>query len=454
MLTRWIPPLFLKGAVVVFLTLALLIPISQVDDLVSARVASRGEALARVAETWGGPQTTAGVLLAVPVDRTVVLSNGQQDTQRDTVYVLPDTLVVAASTAPDYRPVGLYHAPIYLADIAVSGTFSPRDYTLLNSKEGPNEGQVVRWKDARLVVLNSDSASLRAVEDFTVDDTPAEIGADGYARYAGVSTPVPESALQKAGGFAFRMKLKIAGSSQLMFLPLARRADIDIQSTWLNRKFEGGPAPLSSSADDKGFDARWSVMEINRSFGQTWRGDVVRQGLEAGAAFEQSRVGVTFYEPVDVYQRVYRAVHYAVLFILITFLTFFLWEQVSGLAIHTMQYLMVGLALAMFYLLLLAMSEHMSFDLAYAISASALVALMTVYLAGVLRSLARALGVGAGFATLYTMLYWILRSEDYSLLMGALLLFGILSIIMVTTRNVDWSGLGRPRHGGRPNEAA
>ncbi len=441
MLTRLIPPLFLKGAVIGFLTIALLIPIAQVDSLVNDRVESRGQAAARVAETWGGPQTTAGVLLAVPVDRTIMLSNGQPDTQRDTVYVLPDTLEISANAAPDYRPVGLYHVPTYLADISVSGAFSPRDYTLLS----PRDGLAVRWKEARLIVLNSDSASLRAVEDFTVDGVPAEIGADGYALYAGVSTPMPEGTLQKASGFPFRLKLKIAGSSQLQFLPLARKADIDIRSTWLSRKFEGGPAPLSSQADDKGFDAHWSVMEINRSFGQTWSGDVVRQGLQAGAGFEQSRVGVTFYEPVDVYQRVYRAVHYAILFILITFLTFFMWEQVSGLAIHTMQYLMVGLALAMFYLLLLALSEHMSFDLAYAVSASALVGLMTVYLAGALRSLARALGAGAGFATLYTMLYWILRSEDYSLLMGALLLFGILSVIMVTTRHVDWSQVGRPR---------
>lgn len=440
MVTRLIPPLFLKGAIVAFITVALLIPISQVDDLVNARVEQRGEATARVAETWGGPQTTAGVLLAVPVDRTVTLSNGQQDTQRDTVYVLPDTLVVSANAAPDYRQVGLYRTPVYLANITVSGAFSPRDYTLLS----PREGQAVRWKEARLLVLNSDSAALRAVEDFTIDGSPAEIGADGYAQYAGVSTSVPEGALQKATGFPFQLRLKIAGSSQLQFLPLARKADIDIQSTWSSRKFEGGPAPLSTQADDKGFDAHWSVLDINRSFGQSWSGDVVRQGLQAGAAFEQSRVGVTFYEPVDVYQRVYRAVHYAILFIVITFLTFFLWEQVSGLAIHTLQYLMVGLALAMFYLLLLALSEHMGFDLAYAISAGALVTLMTIYLAGALRSLARALGAGAGFATLYVMLYWILRSEDYSLLMGALLLFGILSVIMVTTRNVDWSRVGQP----------
>ncbi len=136
---------------------------------------------------------------------------------------------------------------------------------------------------------------------------------------------------------------------------------------------------------------------------------------------------MTFYEPVDIYQRNYRAVHYAVLLIVITFLTFFLWEHMSGIAIHGMQYLMVGLALALFYLLLLALSEHMTFDRAYAASAGALVGLITIYLTGVLRRLGLALGAGAGLATLYTMLYWILRSEDYSLLMGALLLFGVLA---------------------------
>jgi inner membrane protein len=115
----------------------------------------------------------------------------------------------------------------------------------------------------------------------------------------------------------------------------------------------------------------------------------------------------------------------------------------SGSAIHPMQYLMVGLALALFYLLLLALSEHLLFDQAYATSAGALVALITVYLSGVLRSPRLALGAGAGLATLYGMLYWILRSEDYSLLMGALLLFAVLTILMTATRRVDWSLVGR-----------
>jgi inner membrane protein len=118
---------------------------------------------------------------------------------------------------------------------------------------------------------------------------------------------------------------------------------------------------------------------------------------------------------------------------------------VSGIAIHGMQYFMVGLALALFYLLLLALSEHISFDLAYGVSAGALVALITLYLHGVLKRLSLALGAGAGLATLYALLYWILRSEDYSLLMGALLLFGVLAVLMIATRRIDWSNVAQLR---------
>ena len=239
------------------------------------------------------------------------------------------------------------------------------------------------------------------------------------------------------------MKLTLAGSSQLTFLPLARKAAIAIKSTWPHPKFEGAPAPLEPQISDDGFSARWSVLEINRNFGQSWYDSQVRRDLPAEVAFGQSGVGVTFYEPVDVYQRNYRAVHYAILLIAITFLAFFLWEHLSGSAIHAMQYLMVGLALALFYLLLLALSEHLAFDIAYAISAGSAGGADHRVPDRRLRRLPLALGAGAGLATLYTLLYWILRSEDYSLLMGALLLFGVLAILMTTTRRVDWSNVVR-----------
>ena len=449
---RFLPPLVAKALVIGFLIVVLLLPIAQVENLVGERVGMRQTAAARVAESWGGAQTTAAVLLAIPVETTrkvVEQSAAGRETERtevfrNTLYVLPDTLNIVADAQPSYRQVGLYQTPVYLAHVQISGEFVNRDFGfLLTQPQAAGQVREVQWDEVRLLVLNSESRALRAVDGLTVAGESSAVAADGYAGSAGISVRVPRAALHDSATVPFAMKLTLAGSSQLTFLPLARKADIAMSSQWPHPKFEGAPAPLDPVVTDAGFSARWSVLEINRSFGQTWYDVAVNQGEPVETAFARSGVGVTFYEPVDVYQRNYRAVHYAILLIVITFLTFFLWEHVSGLAIHGMQYLMVGLALALFYLLLLALSEHLPFDLAYGVSAGALVALITVYLSGVLRSHWLALGAGGGLATLYAMLYWILRSEDYSLLMGALLLFGVLSVLMLATRRIDWSKVGR-----------
>ncbi len=437
-----IPPLLGKALLVGALIILLLVPIAQVDHLVSERVGMRENAAARVSESWGGPQTTGGVLLAIPVEQARVIYGSRTETERRMVYVLPDTLKVDARSEPSYRTVGLYRTPVYLARVGLSGEFASRDFAQWFEQK---EGRTVRWDEARLLVLNSEASSLRAVDDFTVAGEDTAVSAGGYAGFAGISTAVPRGALREAANIPFHVTLTLAGSRRLDFLALARKADVEITSTWEHPKFEGAPAPLSPTIGKQGFKARWSVLEMNRNFGQSWIDEQVRSDLPAQRALQQSSVGVTFYEPVDIYQRNYRAVHYASLFIVITFLTFFLWEHVSGLVIHAMQYLMVGLALALFYLLLLALSEHLSFELAYVASATALVALITVYLSGALRSPRLALGVGAGLATLYIMLYWILRSEDYSLLMGSLLLFGLLTVLMLATRRVDWGGVARLR---------
>lgn len=451
---RWIPPLVAKALVIGLLIALLLIPIGMVSGLVDERVGMRQTAAARVAESWGGAQTTGGVLLAIPVETTRVVveqtaagrETQRTETQRNVLHVLPDTLEVAATAEPDYRTVGLYRTPIYRARVAISGAFVNRDFAHLLA---PKEGREVMWGEARLLVLNSESRALRAVDDFVVAGERLPVAADGFAGSAGISTHVPLAALREGATIPFRMNLTIAGSSQLTFLPLARKADISLASPWPHPKFEGAPAPLDPTVSDDGFRAKWSVLEINRSFGQSWYDTEVRAGMPVELALAQSGVGVTFYEPVDVYQRNYRAVHYAVLLIAITFLAFFLWEHLSGIAIHGMQYFMVGLALALFYLLLLALSEHVNFDIAYGVSAGALVALITVYLTGVLKRRTLAFGAGGGLATLYAMLYWILRSEDYSLLMGSLLLFGVLTILMIATRRVDWSTVGRLKSEGQ-----
>lgn len=448
LLQKFMPPLLAKAVVIGLLVILLLIPIGRMEGLVRERVDMRHAAAQRVAESWGGAQTTGGVLLAIPVEtshRVVEQTAAGRESERteierNVVHVLPDILRVAAAAEPDTRTIGLYRTPVYTANLRIGGEFVTRDFAELFEAR---PDRVVKWNEARVLVLNSESRALRAVDDFVVSGESPRVAADAYAGLAGISAPVAVEAFRPGGSIPFRVNLTLTGSGSLTFLPLARKADIAIESAWPHPKFEGAPAPLDPQIGDKGFAARWSVLEINRNFGQSWLDDQVSPGVPAEEAFRRSGLGVTFYEPVDIYQRNYRAVHYAALLIVITFLTFYLWEHVSGTAIHPMQYLMVGIALALFYLLLLALSEHVSFDMAYALSAGALVALITVYLSGVLGRRVHALAAGGGLATLYVLLYWILRSEDYSLLMGALLLFGVLAVLMVATRRVDWATVAR-----------
>lgn len=447
---KWISPLFGKAVVVGGLIVMLLIPLANVESLVRERGNMRDAAAQRVAESWGGVQTTGGVLLAIPVETTRVVieqtAAGREiqrtEVDRNVLHVLPDVLEVVADAEPGYRTVGLYRTPVYLAGVELSGHFSHADFAhLLQEKQG----REVKWAEARFIVLNSESRALRAVEGLEVAGEALQAAADGYASSAGISAPVPASALTGGASIPFRLKLTLAGSRSLMFLPLARKATLEMKSTWPHPGFIGAPAPLDPQIGAQGFSARWSVLEFNRDFPQSWYDSEVRAGVPAETAFSAAALGVNFYEPVDVYQRNYRALHYAALLIVITFLAFFLFEQLSGLTVHAMQYLMVGLGLALFYLLLLALSEHLRFVYAYGISASALVLLITVYLSGVFRRLVPALAAGSGLAVLYALLYWILRSEDYSLLMGALLLFGVLALTMLGTRRVDWATVGRAR---------
>ena len=232
---RFIPPLVGKALVIGFLIVLLLVPLGQVEDLVGERVGMRQTAAVRVAESLGGAQTTGGVLLAIPVETTRVVveqTAAGRETQRTEVtrnvlYVLPDTLKVSANAEPGYRTVGLYETPVYKAQVQIDGEFVNADFAQLLPHR---QGREVKWGEARLLVLNSESRSLRAVDDLEVAGERLPVAADGYAGSAGISAAVPVAALRESASIPFRMKLTLVGTSQLNFLPLARKAEIAIKS--------------------------------------------------------------------------------------------------------------------------------------------------------------------------------------------------------------------------------
>jgi inner membrane protein len=210
-----------------------------------------------------------------------------------------------------------------------------------------------------------------------------------------------------------------------------------MHSNWPHPSFYGSFLPAERTITADGFDARWQVLELNRSYAQAFSEEEISE-----AALDESAFGVGLYQTVDVYQRSERAVKYAILFIALTFLTFFAWEQVTRNPLHPLQYLMIGLALSIFYLLLIALSEHISFGVAYLAAAIALVALIGVYVAGALRSSMRGGIASAAMSAVYALLYALVLSEDYALLLGAIVLFVALAAVMLVTRRIDWYRLG------------
>jgi inner membrane protein len=216
---RLIPPLLGKALVIGVLVLLLLIPLANMTDLVRERVGMREQAAQRVAQSWGGMQTTAGVLLAIPVETSRVVieqtSIGREtqktEIDRNVIYVLPDILRVNATADPDTRTVGLYETPVYTARVQIEGEFLTRDFAALTGKPD----QQVKWNEARMLVLNSEASALRAVDDLVVAGDSARVAADSYAGMAGISAPVPEAALREGSTVPFRVKLTLTGSSSL-----------------------------------------------------------------------------------------------------------------------------------------------------------------------------------------------------------------------------------------------
>ncbi|MNH04444.1 Inner membrane protein CreD [compost metagenome] len=238
----------------------------------------------------------------------------------------------------------------------------------------------------------------------------------------------------------YAFDLSLQGTGQLHVLPMGRSTTVSMAANWPHPSFDGNYLPSTRKVDAGGFSARWQT-----SFFSTNLEDALTQCVvnEQCNDFNGRAFGVSFVDPVDQYLKSERAIKYALLFIALTFAGFFLFEVLKGLSVHPIQYGLVGVALAFFYLLLLSLSEHLGFAKAYALSAGGCVLLIGFYLCHVLHSVFRGMGFALGLAMLYGMLYGLLTAEDYALLMGSLLLFALLGVFMVLTRRLDWYGVGQ-----------
>jgi inner membrane protein len=429
-----------KPAVIALLALALFVPVTMIQGLIAERQARRNEAVEGIAQGWGRRQTLAGPYLAVPYERTRVevvreTVDGkprERRTERTESLVLrlpADSVEWRIGAEVSEKARGIYKARLYSARAEARGRFSvPARFGLADPR--------IKWGTPRLVVGVSDPGGIRAVSPLVIgeDEHAFEAGSgDAAALAGGVHVPLPALHAAQARSFEFAFSLEVAGSEAFAVAPLGSNTSVTMRSDWPHPSFAGRFLPLRHEIGAEGFRAEWKVSRY-----------------AAPGTSNRQELAVSFVEPAGLYQQLERASKYGFLFIGLTFAAFLLFELLRRLAIHPIQYALVGLALALFFLLLTALSEHVDFAAAYGIATLACVGLISGYVVRVLRSVLAALAFGGALTALYAMLYALLKAEDYSLLGGSLLLFGLLAAVMIATRRVDWYGLS----GARPAPAA
>ena len=416
------------------LALLLLIPLAQVEQLVSERNARANDAAIQIAQRWGAAQQVGGPVLTVPVRRTV-MRDDRAITVEETGYLLPDRVSFHARLAPELRSYGMYSSVVYLTQLRVEGRFDEADFALLGTSDGTPQ-----WERARLLVPINDVHGIRSASRLKIGTRDLAFApSDGkVGELATIAAPLawPPAGVVD-GKLPFSFELSVAGSERLAMLPLARTTEAHVEGAWPDPGFDGAFLPAARQVDASGFSADWQVLDLNRSIAQHWR-----QSESSGLAMSVSDFGVSLTRPASPYQRNTRAGKYGMLFIAMVFAAFFLFEVLRGLRVHPVQYLLIGAALCTFYVMLLALSEQIGFAIAYAAAALASVMLIGIYASAILRQRRAGLGLGALIAFVYALLYGLVSSEDYALLMGATALLAAVAALMVLTRKVDWYAMG------------
>jgi inner membrane protein len=425
------------------LTVTLLVPLTWVYSIVTERATRREGAVAEIGASWGGPQVIAGPVLSIPYV-TWSGPEGRREQILCHAHFLARDLQIDGTVNTQIRQRGIFGVVVFGSSLKLTGRFLRPDMDWIRPVP-----ERVEWDKATISVGVADPRGLarRATLRWQDRESPftGGVGEVGIFR-SGIHANVAGLADAKAGSdLPFELMLQVNGTRDVRFLANAEETSITLTSNWPHPSFVGGPFPETRRIDAGGFAAHWRVPDFGRPYPARWTGgDINRDQMfsQAGA----SAVGVTLVTPVDIYQQAERAVKYAVLFIVLTFLVFFLWEVLHASLLHPMQYGFVGFALCVFYLLLVSISEHAGFDIAYAVSAGVTTLLIAGYARAILGGVKQAASVLGSLTILYGFLYLLLRLEDYALLAGSIGLFVILAGVMYLTRSMNWYELklGKP----------
>ena len=419
----------LKLLLIAGMCVAFFIPQLLLKDLVSERKSTESEAESEVFEKWAGPQTITGPV--IKVDYSWVEGKDEKKETRTKVF-LPELLDVKGQVNTKHLKRGIYDFSVYETALDITGQFKlPKDF---EKQQGDYEWH---FEKAKIVV---GLPNLRGLTDNVVlnlsgtsHDMVAETG-----NLKGLSCEVDLLRLLEGDTLDFSLVLPFKGSGDLMFAPVGQTTTVSLTSDCVTPSFNGYYLPDERQVTDTGFQAEWKVLAINRDYPQVLDDSFLKLYDYGSTDFDESTFGVELKVPVEQYLQTDRAIKYAFLIILLTFAAVFFIEMRKAKPIHPVQYLLVGIALIVFYTLLLSFSEHMNFGLSYLIASVMTIGMIVVFMASVTKDKKTALGIGLLLAVLYAFVYVLLQLESYALLVGSVGLFIILGIAMFATQKIDW----------------
>ncbi|MDP2709182.1 MAG: cell envelope integrity protein CreD [bacterium] len=445
-----------KLFVIGFLIAILMIPIGFIAFLAQERESRQAEAFREISGKWGNEQTITGPILSIPYKHKVERTTAEGTVVDETVryaHFLPEELKIKGMIDPEKRQRGIYEVAVYNANLEISGRFVAPDFSKWEIAEDNilyrQAFVTLGIPDMRGIKGNLDLEWENKKQAFMPGVKTSDVAATGIS--ADIDLGQNNNASQN-----FKINLSLNGSRDLYFAPLGRSTQVELSSAWTDPSFQGAFLPESHTINQAGFTAAWKVSELNRGFPQSFLGQlgsaepVIRPDynekmptISQAGAINQSNFGVRLLVPADEYQATVRALKYAIMLLALTFLVLFFYEARRGARVHPLQYILIGLALALFYLLLLSISEYLGFKAAYLLSALTIIGLITLYSKSIFKAWRPALLEALILTFVYGFIFVILQLKDYSLLVGSLGLLAILSLVMLVSRKIDWYSAAR-----------
>ncbi|MCO6176465.1 cell envelope integrity protein CreD [Flavobacterium sp. NRK F10] len=427
-----------KMIMVGVLTLVLLIPLNLVQNLIQERSIRKDDVIKKETQTWGENIHFMGPILKVPVktytetevyDEQTKTKSIQKQEELTYAYFFPETLQHTTEIEKvDQLKRGIYKPIVFKANLLAKGNFSSLDLQKLDCK--PED---ILWDKTSVIVKTTDLKSIKSDLKITLNNSQLtlEANADSDAYFDVLETET--FSYQPDVTNPFQLNIQYNGSNSIEFIPIGKTTATSIDANWSSPSFTGTFASNDSTKKitAENFHADWKIIHVNRPFSQQYLGAIPN--------LNNYSYGVKLIEPVDEYQQNERSSKYGFLVIGLTFLVFFLIQTISKVNIHIFQYTMIGLALIMFYTLLISITEHSSFTLAYAIAAASVIIMLLLYSVSVLKSTKYAIFISLSLTALYSFIYVIIQLEDYALLVGSIGLFLILGAVMYFSRKIDWN---------------